>query len=153
MMDRIDRIDTKARAAFLVSVAAGAALLAMVAFAGNPAVNTSLSASVPTHESATDQLYYAEQVTVTASSQTLAAIIGEALNDDAIKIQIVNRHASTAIHFAVGEAATTSHPRLKAGENLTLRATKTDLDTLRWISASGSVTADLLIWKLRQAGN
>ena len=150
MNDLIGRIDTNIKG--LAALAVAGALLTVAVFAGNPAVNTSLASSVPTHESAVDQLYYAQQVSVTASSQTLAAIIATALNDDAIKIQIVNRHASTAIHFAVGEAATTSHPRLAAGENLTLRATKADMDTLRWISASGTVTADLLIWKLRQAG-
>lgn len=129
-----------------------ALVAAIVALAGNPAYDVAVPArSQSVHQAPYEVLDLSKAVTVTTSSQTLAELLSEALDDDAIKVQIVNRHETVAIYLNVGAAATSANAQIAAGEDVVLRNVKADLDALELLSASGSISADVLVWKIKQA--
>lgn len=81
--------------------------------------------------------------TCTASSQTLATILGSALDSDVTCVVVINRGA-TEIHPNPTGTATTSNGGLAQNESFAFFGDKARIDQAQLISASGSVSVDIL---------
>lgn len=99
-------------------------------------------ASTPTRLIEHRRLYSYDRKTQGATTGTLAALLGEALQTDVVSVTIVNR-GSAVLHANPTAAATTSNGGLVTGQSITLDGTKAELDLAQLISATGTITVDV----------